>query len=346
MTSEKPRFPKPAEARRKAISVAPAELLTAEPLSPDSGLPLLVRPAVPGVSLRAVVAQRRAQIAERLAAHGALLFRDFDIGTVEEFERLIVAAAGGVLEYADQTSPRHKVSGNVYTSTDYPADQPILLHNENSYAHSWPMKLFFFCVTPAARGGETPIADTRLVLARIDPRIRERFEEKGWMLVRNFGRGLGLSWETVFQTADRAEVDAYCRAAGIETEWQEGGRLRTRQVRRAVVSHPRTGERVWFNHAAFFHVSALAAGLREGLLAGLGEDELPYNTYYGDGSPIEESVAEALREAYRQSEVAFEWRAGDVLLLDNMLAAHGRRPFEGPRRVVVGMAEPVSVDDV
>lgn len=337
---------KPSLAKRRAVGVSPGELITAATLHPEHGLPLVLRPSVPGVNLQAAVEKRREQLAAQLARHGALLFRDFDVKTVGEFEQLITAAAGGVLEYSDQTSPRHKVSGNIYTSTDYPETQTIFLHNENSYAYTWPMKLFFFCVTPAARGGETPLADTRQVLARVEPRVRERFEEKGWMLVRNFGRGVGLSWETVFQTDDKAEVDAYCRASGIETEWQSGGRLRTRQVRRAVVRHPHTGEQVWFNHAAFFHISTLAPELRAALLAQFRVDELPYNTYYGDGSPIEESVAESVREAYRQATVAFPWQAGDVLLLDNMLAAHGRNPFEGPRKVVVGMADPFSVADV
>ncbi|WP_281425855.1 TauD/TfdA family dioxygenase [Polymorphospora rubra] len=32
------------------------------------------------------------------------------------------------------------------------------------------------------------------------------------------------------------------------------------------------------------------------------------------------------------------WRAGDLLLIDNVLTAHGRRSFEGTRRVLVAMS--------
>jgi alpha-ketoglutarate-dependent taurine dioxygenase len=194
-------------------------------------------------------------------------------------------------------------------------------------------------MTPPTQGGETPIADCRKVFERIDPKVRQRFIEKGWMLVRNFGDGLSLSWQSVFQTEDRSAVEAYCRQAGIETEWH-GDRLRARQVRRAVAQHPATGEMVWFNHAAFFHVSTLESSTREVLLAGLAEEDLPNNTYYGDGSPIELSALDEIREAYRIEMVSFAWQPGDILMLDNMLVAHGRNPYAGPRKILVAMSEP------
>ncbi|MFL6253469.1 MAG: TauD/TfdA family dioxygenase, partial [Pyrinomonadaceae bacterium] len=176
--------------------------------------------------------------------------------------------------------------------------------------------------------------------------VRERFAEKGWMYVRNFGDGLGLDWRTVFQTTERAVVEEHCRRHGIEFEWKDGGRLRTRSVRPAVARHPRTSEMVWFNHATFFHVTTLEPPVRELLMREFDERDLPTNTFYGDGSPIEESVADELREAYRQETVVFPWQRGDLLVLDNMLTAHGRRPYAGERRILVGMAEPVSHDEI
>src|SRR6185295_14100684 len=97
------------------------------------------------------------------------------------------------------------------------------------------------------------------------------------------------------------------------------------------VNHPNTGEEVWFNHAAFFHVSTLDPIVRDVLLETIGEENLPNNTYYGDGSPIESSVLEEIRAAYAQEIVAFPWQEGDILMLDNMLVAHGRSPYSGPR---------------
>lgn len=340
LSPDKPCIPRPAAARRRAVSVSPESLVRTRPLGERLCTPLVVEPSVEGVSLSVWAATGRAFVEELLPRHGGLLFRDFEVRDVTEFEQFVGAVAGTLMDYAYQSTPRTQVSGNVYTSTEYPAAQSIPLHNEMSYARRWPMKICFCCLQPAARGGATPVADSRKVLARIDPSVRKQFARRGVMYVRNYGGGVDLPWAKVFQTDSRAEVEAYCLRAGIEFEWLAGDRLRTRQVCPAIAEHPRTGEAVWFNQAHLFHVSNLKPEVLASLLSTFGEDELPRNAYYGDGQSIEADVLEHIREAYRQETVIFEWRAGDVLLLDNMLVAHGREPFEGARKVVVGMAQP------
>lgn len=335
--------------RRRAVTVTSESLVRfgtpPVPLT-DADLPLLVEPAAPGVDLMGWAAPNRELIEEKLRRHGGILFRGFPLSGPEDLEAFIRAAAGGALEYRERSSPRTAVQGNIYTSTDYPASYPIFLHNENSYQSEWPLRIFFLCKQAPPQGGETPIADCRKVLARIDPEVRERFARRGWMVVRNFGDGFGLAWQTVFQTDDPARVEEHCRAKGIEAEWKEGGRLRTRAVRAALARHPRTGEITWFNHATFFHVSTLEPAVRESLLAEFAEEDLPTNTYYGDGGSIEPEVLDHLRAAYRAETVAFPWHPGDLLMLDNMLVAHGRAPYAGPREILVGMAEPVGREAV
>jgi alpha-ketoglutarate-dependent taurine dioxygenase len=310
-------------------------------LAPGRPLPLVIEPERPGVDLVAWAAAHRAAVDADLLTHGGVLFRGFEPGPVERFEAVIAALSGEALEYRERSSPRSQVGGNIYTSTDYPPSQPIFFHNENSYAHRWPTRIFFYCDTAAEEGGETPIADVRRVYERIDPAVRQRFEEKGVLYVRNFGDLVGLPWQTVFQTTDRAEVEEYCRKAGYEIEWVGENGLRTRRRGRAVYRHPRTGDPVWFNHATFFHVSTLPEALRGGLVSLFAEEDLPNNTYYGDGTPIEPEVLDQLRSAYQAEAVLFPWRRGDLLALDNMLVAHARSPFQGARRVLVGMSEPV-----
>jgi alpha-ketoglutarate-dependent taurine dioxygenase len=246
------------------------------------------------------------------------------------------------MEYHERSSPRSQVHGTIYTSTDHPADQRIFLHNEQSYNLTFPRKIFFFCMAPAELGGETPIADCRKVFDSLAPSIRERFMERGYLYVRNFGGGPGLAWQTAFRTNDPSAVEEYCRRNEISLEWKEDYCLRTRQVRRVAARHPETGEMVWFNHLTFFHVSTLERRVREAMMAEFDENDLPNNTYYGDGKAIEPEVLDLLREAYNSQQVAFAWRPSDLLMLDNMLAAHGRQPFSGHRKIVVGMAEPLS----
>jgi alpha-ketoglutarate-dependent taurine dioxygenase len=330
---------RPGPARRKPVSVTQGELVTIGPPLDQGELPLVIYPAVEGLDLVTWAVSNRESIRAHLLKRGGILFRNFKITSPAIFEQFVIACSNELLQYKERSSPRTRVSNNVYTSTDYPAEHSIFLHNENSYQHTWPLKIFFCCIAPSAQGGETPIADCRKVLERIDPKIRRRFIDKGWMLVRNFGGGLSLTWQSVFQTEDRAEVEAYCREAGIETEWR-GDRLRTRQVRPAVARHPVTGDLTWFNHAAFFHVSTLEPSTCDGLLAEMEKEELPNNTYYGDGSPIEPDVLEEIREAYRRETVSFAWREGDILVLDNMLVAHGRNPYAGYRKILVALSEP------
>ncbi len=189
------------------------------------------------------------------------------------------------------------------------------------------------------------ISDSRRITQGIDPAVRRRFAEKHVMYVRNFGQGLGLSWSTVFGSSDRSDVEKYCGAAHIQSEWLPGDGLRTRHVRPAFQRHPMTGEEIWFNHATFFNVSTLDPMIRDVLVASYGPDELPSNTFYGDGSPIEPEVLDHLREVYRAETVMFPWQAHDVMLVDNMCVAHGRSSYTGKRKILVAMAEPTGGAD-
>lgn len=338
-TDVKPKLGSIGLKNRKAVSISKGSLVKTFFLHPDENPPLVVEATVEGVSPGAWVTGNRENLEAQLLRHGGLLFRNFNLQGVDGFEQFISAIAGDLLEYSYQSTPRSSVSGNIYTSTEYPATQTIPLHNEMAYAHVWPMKIWFYCMTAAGQGGETPIADSRKVFARIDPKIRGRFIEKKVMYVRNYDEGLDLSWPTVFQTTERSQVEAFCRQAGIEFEWRNRTGLRTRQVCEAAAAHPRTGEWVWFNQAHLFHVSNLEPEVCEALSSTYAEEDYPRNAYYGDGSAIEDEVLTHVREAYAREALIFPWQAGDVLMLDNMLMAHGRSPFVGARRVVVGMAQ-------
>jgi alpha-ketoglutarate-dependent taurine dioxygenase len=243
----------------------------------------------------------------------------------------------------NRSSPRTTVGDRVYTSTDYPSHLPIFPHNEHGYSPVFPLYVFFACLEAARQGGATPVGSTRRVGAGIPDAIRRRFRDKGVMYLRNYHAGFGVSWEQSFQTTDRAVVESYCRARGIRCEWRADSVLRTRRVGPAEIVHPRTQESVWFNHATFYHVSTLPPEIRDELLSAFDEEDLPNQTYYGDGSPIEPDVLDELRAAYTHSLRRFDWRPADVLAVDNVLTVHAREPFQGPRRVLVSMAEEVRV---
>lgn len=302
-------------------------------------LPLLVEARAPGIDLLDAQAALQPFVDERLERCGGLLFRGFNVGEAERFRRFAAGFGQPLLDYEFGSTPRSNVTQGVYTSTEYPAHQHIPLHNEQAYTREWPLRIWFYSLVAAQRGGETPIADSRAIHARMGAAIRERFEARGLLYTRNFGNGLDVPWEQVFNTADRQAVEAYCRPRGIECLWKHDGELRTRQRCQATARHPRTGEAVWFNQAHLFHVSNLPPDVREALLEIVDEDDLPRNVYYGDGSPIEAELLDDVRGVLEAEKVSFAWQSGDVLMLDNMLVAHARAPFEGPRKVIVAMAE-------
>jgi hypothetical protein len=317
-----------------------------ESLPPGGTVPLVIQPASNTVRLADWISQHREQLESRLVLHGAVLFRGFNVSSVDEFNRFIHAASDRVMTYRERSSPRSQLGEQIYSSTDYPPTESIFPHNEHSYAKTFPLRLFFGCETPAPSGGETPLGDCRKVLQHIPTAVQERFAKSGWMYVRNFGDGFGLPWPTVFQTDKKSEVEVYCRDSDIQYEWKDGGRLRTRQVRDAMAKHPRTGDLVWFNHVAFFHITTLNETARDLLLEAFGQSDLPNNTYYGNGSDIDASTLEILREAYRREMVPVKWQRGDALIVDNLLTAHARMPYKGNRRILFAMAEPTSRSEV
>ncbi|SFK58242.1 TauD/TfdA family dioxygenase [Methylocapsa palsarum] len=331
--------PQPGAALRR-----PAPSLSGNPVVVDAPAghgpcPLVIQSRAEGLLLSAWSAGRRTELEALATERGAVLLRGFSVQGAEDFETCVENIAGGALEYRFRASPRTEVGRNVYTATDYPAEQSIFPHNEHSYSPLCPRYLIFYGETPAEQGGETPLGDAREITRRIDPSVKERFLRRGVLYVRNYGAGFGLPWPTVFQTDDRAEVERYCAGLGIEWEWRSGDRLRTRQTGPAMIRHPATAEQVWFNHATFFHVTTLPAPLRDALTAEFSAGDLPTQTYYGDGAPIEADVLEHLRAVYQGALTQFGWRRNDVLLVDNILAVHGRTSFRGFRRILVAMAQ-------
>ena len=329
---------------RKPIKVSQEELIRLSYFDSDDLFPLIIEPNIEDLNLLLWTQNNLDFIDSRLLRHGAILFRNFPATSVSQFEKFTRTISPELMNYNERAAPRTEIKDQIYTSTEYPATHEIYLHHEMSYSHNWPTKIWFFCLQPAAQGGNTPIASDRKVFPLLDPKIVNRFLEKKIMYVRNYGEGVDLTWQEVFQTEDRSLVEDYCRRTHMQFEWRSGDRLRTRRVRPPVVTHPRTRETIWFNHAHMFHVSSLEPAVRDSLLEEFKDDELPRNAFYGDGTPIEASVLEEIRQTYRQAAISFPWQQGDILMLDNFLVSHGRDSFVGPRTILVAMAELFSAE--
>jgi alpha-ketoglutarate-dependent taurine dioxygenase len=328
--------------RRKAVEAT--ELVKTGFVPGNEGsFPLMITPAVDNVDLAAWCAAHKEELNGYFDKWGAVIFRGFDLDTTEDFEAVASTIADDLFaDYGDL--PPESASARVYGSTPYPPDKMILFHNESSHLSSWPMRQFFFCVIPAQDRGQTPLIDCRRICEAMDPELLDEFERKGLVYVRNFSEGIDVPWQDFFHTDDQAKVEQICSEAGMTCEWTELG-LRVSQKALAVRTHPRTGEKIFFNQIQLHHVSCLDEETRTAMSQLFDEEDMPRNVYFGDGTPIPDEVMNRIGDLFEELCVEFPWEKGDLIAVDNMLVSHARRPFSGPRKLLVAMGQMIKDTD-
>jgi alpha-ketoglutarate-dependent taurine dioxygenase len=277
------------------------------------------------------------QLQEMLRRTGAVLVRGLPPMNPQAFAAEVETVIGPLVPYVERSSPRTSLGNQIYTSTDYPSSRPIPLHNENAYASRWPRWIAFLCVEPPSTGGRTPLSDSRAVLAVLPTTVREAFERRGLQYIRRFSRPMGQTAQEVFGF-EGAALEALLVESGYRVERDVDGHLITMRNGPALRSHPETNELVWFNHAHFFHPTVVASEWLSPAIA----QTLPFDVLYGDGEVIDIAAIRAVEAAYWQTRIAFSWQSGDLLMLDNMMFAHGREPFTGSRQIWVAMGQELS----
>ncbi|MET8012169.1 TauD/TfdA family dioxygenase [Streptomyces sp. NPDC005271] len=294
----------------------------------------------PGTDAATWVTEQREEIRALVARHGAVLVRGLHLDGPGHAVSVVRRIIGEGMAEREGFAPRDEYGPGLYSSSHWPADQPMCMHHELSYAAETPRLMVFACVTPPSGGGVTAVADARAVLRDLPAGLVERFERHGWLLTRHYNPFVGIGWEDAFGVKDPAEVERYCADHGIEARWDADGGLRTRQIRPAVISDPESGERCWFNQIAFLNEWTMAPEVREFLTAEFGPDGLPFNTFYGDGSPLDRATVDLVNEVYEKHTVREPWQRGDLMVVDNVRMAHSREPYRGAREIVVGLGEP------
>jgi alpha-ketoglutarate-dependent taurine dioxygenase len=304
---------------------------------PSRELPLAIT-ASGDLDIMGWAATYKFQLNQLLLSHGALLLRGLKIGGAQRFNELFSLLSGDAIEYKNRTSPRAQVYNNIYTSTNHPKREFIHMHTENSYSATYNRIIAFYCLVPPTKGGETPIADERKLFKNLKEETIKKFRERNILYIRNSTPGIGLDWKTIYQTDNRQWVNQYLAENQIEYEWLNNDHLRVRWTLPAIQTHPLTGEEVWFNHMYF----GLKTHIDPVILDYFAEEDLPFASYYGDGSEIEDSVVREFKDFYRENSIVFKWEKDDFLLLDNMMFSHGRNPYEGERTILTAMAQPFS----
>jgi alpha-ketoglutarate-dependent taurine dioxygenase len=326
---------RPAEAANAVLSALSVDL--------QPGKPPMLRAEAIGDAPR-WAAEHRDALRAAVAEHGSLLVRGLGLRDAAQTEAVFRRLAS-LMNEREAVAPRRTYSPGVYSSSKWPPNQPMCMHHELCYTLEFPGLMLFACLVAPSDGGATPVADSPTVLRALPTELIERFERVGWLLIRNYNSDIGASVAEAFGTDDRRAIERYCRANAIEFEWRPDGALRTWQRRSAVVHHPLTGQRCWFNQIAFLNEWTIDPEVREYLVDIYGEDGLPFNTRFGNGDPIGADVVQVINEVYEANTVRERWQAGDLMLVDNVRTAHARERFEGSREVLVAMADAVHLAD-
>jgi alpha-ketoglutarate-dependent taurine dioxygenase len=319
-------------------------------------LPLVVQPSRVFSSKKDffdLISAQRSVLKQKLLKYGGILFRGFPLQNADDFAAFIrYLGTGECVDYIGGDSPRNKIKDGVYTSTEAPPSIKIPLHNELSFVKYYPKHIYFFCETPSLVGGETIIADARKVLEEVDPEVKLRFVNKGIRYVSCYYYKSQVmnwlnkiapshkSWIQVFETDSKHDVEKKCREHEFEYQWTKNDWLRISQVRPAVLTHPETGEKVWFNQAHLYDFNPKLLGTWRYVGAKLfycRKHTKLHEVFYADHTYIPRTDLYHVMDVLDANTIAFPWQKGDVLVLDNILTMHGRATFEGKRRILAAM---------
>ncbi len=320
-----------------------ASMPTAISQPPTATFPLVLQPKpAPGahdLSVSQWAADARTWIDDALHQNGAILLRGLPLASADDFTHFVEGLGAETLGYAGGIALRDAVTSNVMTASYEPPEVSMEPHNEMAYTRIYPSKVLFFCETPPTSGGETPIVDVRQYAQGIDPALRQKVEQTGIKYLRHLPHRHAesfASWQQTFYTDDKQDVKRFMDERGYDFYWDSDDNLTYSYVLPATVTHPITGEALWFNQLVSHHASYFYG---YPCLADLDDHHCPFHTQYGDGTEFSPEVIAHIREQLWRCAVAFSWQEGDVLVLDNLLVQHGRMSFEGARRILVSLLQ-------
>jgi hypothetical protein len=277
------------------------------------------------------------EVKDLLSQDGLVHFRGFDTRAEVTLKNTLGLFGLEPMTDARWSTPRTSVGEGVFTSTEYPADQRIVLHSEMSYSKIWPRLILFQCKTAAQTGGATTIADIKAASSALGDILSE-FHERDVTYLRNFRKGLDIPWQNAFGTQDRDEVSEIGARNGLEIEWKPDGTLHTTQQAQGAIDGP--DGPLWFNQAHLFHPYQLPTASRKALLSAFGANGLPRNATFGDGGQIPDITIRHVLEVLSKHTENIDWQDGDLTIIDNMRWMHGRSPFTGVRKVLAAMGQP------
>ncbi|MDP7014522.1 MAG: TauD/TfdA family dioxygenase [Pirellulaceae bacterium] len=280
------------------------------------------------------VRRERRELLARADRHGAVLFRGFPVASAENFDAFVGAFELPDFTYAESLSNAVRINRTprVFTANEAPPDVDILLHHEMAQTPIYPSRLFFYCERPADTGGATPLCRSDGLLEELqkrEPEFIRKCAEAGLRYTNVMPAendptsGMGRSWKSTLNADTRAAAEARLARLNYSWEWLADDCLRATTPVLPAVLDLGDERRSFFNQ-----LIAAFGGWRD-------ERNDPSNAItFGDGELLDPDAALAAATLAEQFTVDAPWRAGDVALVDNRVAMHGRRTFTGERSIL------------
>jgi len=290
-----------------------------------------------GGDLAAFLKANKPAVDAALDDAGALLFRGFDVPDAHAFDAVIEGYGEPGFTYEDSLSNavRTNVTPRVFTANEAPPTTEIFLHHEMAQTPIYPSKLFFYCEIAEMTGGATPLCRSDWVIDRLveqSPDFVARLEAEGVRYTNvmpgddDAGSGQGRSWRSTLSVETKEEAEKRLADLGYSWEWRADSSLRVTTAALPAVRTLADGRKTFFNQ--------LIAAFRGWSDSRNSADK---SITFGDGEAIlADHMASAIAAAEEFTALC-EWRPGDVALIDNFTVMHGRRPYEGKRRVLASL---------
>ncbi|MEM7278990.1 MAG: TauD/TfdA family dioxygenase [Pseudomonadota bacterium] len=286
---------------------------------------------------RSWLAMQKTSLLKSLSLHGAILFRGFPVNGAEDFDAFIRAFGLDSFTYEESLSNAVRVNRTelVFTANEAPPDVSIFLHHEMAQTPLFPSRLFFCCEKAPQSAGETPICRSDILLGELEKRVPAFVEKCDQLGVRysnvmpgedDPNSGQGRSWRSTLGVVSRREAEARLEKLGYEKQWLADGSLKATTPVLPAIRTLQDGRRVFFNQliAAFRGWNDV-------------RNESSKAICFGDGSEISATDMQVAIDLGDQLSFDLAWESGDVVLIDNYLVMHGRRPFSGERRVLAAL---------
>jgi len=318
-------------------------------ISVKKGFPAIVSLKIPNefIKLEQIIKDNLEWFSQLQIEQGAILFRGFSIDDSTALEQVVQAFDQDLLDYVGGNSPRSKVKGKIYNSTEYPHYLYISPHNEMSYLKTYPKKIYFSCSLASSAGGETPLVDCRKVTQELSAEIMNKCERYGLHSHRTYlstspSKGT-KTWQDSFETQDKGLIAEYAKQSGLTLTWHKNDALTLSSQIPGIIEHPITKEKIWFNQAhlqqPFLVNQAWWVKLGYRVMNTLFYRSYGgyYRTTYGNGEVISKKDLLTINKIIEKNKICFKWQKGDFLALDNLLVAHGRERFKGKRQILTAM---------